>query len=314
MAALATSAFTLPKHLAAGIWKKASTGSTVAALSGSEPQQFGDTQLMTFTQRPKAQFVGEGSQKAASTVGFGTKTITPKKVQVTLRFNEEVQYADEDYQLGVLTELSNSIGEALARALDLGVYHAINPLTGVALSGSPAKVLDTTNVVEVLDGTSGNANKGADMEVEAAAGLVIADGFIPNGIALDPSYAWTLATARYQDGRKKYPDLGFGTAISTFEGLNASVSSTVSAPEATIGGGAYATTNPNVKAILGDFAQIRWGVQRQIGVQKLTAGDPDGDGDLARLNQIALRGEVIYGWAIMDTDAFTVIKNAVDES
>jgi hypothetical protein len=314
MASLATSAFTLPKHLAAGIWSKASTGSTVAALSGSEPQQFGETQLMTFTQAPKAQYVGEGAQKSASSVGFGTKTITPKKVQVTLRFNEEVQWADEDYQLGVLTTLSTEIGKALARALDLGVYHAINPLNGVALSGSPAKVLDTTNVVEILDGTNANAPKGADIEVETAAGLVIADGFVPTGIALDPSYAWTLATARYTDGRKKYESLGFGTNISTFEGLNASVSSTVSAPEAAVVGGAYASSNPNVKAILGDFSQLRWGVQRNIGVEKITYGDPDGDGDLKRSNQIALRGEVVYGWAIMDTDAFAVIKNAVDES
>lgn len=311
---LATSAFSLPKHLAAGIWKKASTGSTIAALSGSEPQQFGETQIMTFTTSPKAQFVAEGGSKTGTDPGFSTKTVVPRKAQVTMRFNEEVQWADEDYQLGVLALLSEEIGNALARALDLGVYHAVNPLTGVALSGSPAKVLDTTNVVEILDGTGANAPAGADIEVETAAGLVIADGFVPNGIALDPSYAWTLATARYADGRKKYPDLGFGTAITTFEGLNASVSSTVSAPEATISGGAYASTNPTVKAILGDFSQLRWGVQRNIPVERIVYGDPDGLGDLKGKNQIALRGEVVFGWAIMDLDAFAVIKNATNES
>ena len=314
MASLASSSFSLPKHLASGIWSKASTGSTVAALSGSEPMLFGETQLMTFTTRPKAQFVAEGATKSGSDVAFGNKTVTPRKAQVTLRFNEEVQWADEDYQLGALQTLSDAIGEALSRALDLGIYHAINPLTGVALSGSPVKILDATNVVEILDGTSANAPKGADIEVETAAGLVIADGFIPNGIALDPSYAWTLATARYSDGRKKYPDLGFGTAISSFEGLNASVSSTVSAPEAAISGGAYASSNPTVKAILGDFSQIRWGVQRRIGVEKILYGNPDGIGDLKASNQIALRGEVVFGWAVMDLDAFSVIKNATDES
>lgn len=314
MASLATSAFSLPKHLASGIWSKASTGSVVAALSGSEPMLFGDTQIMTFTTAPKAQFVAEGATKAGSDVGFGTKTVTPRKAQVTLRFNEEVQWADEDYQLGVLAKLAEEIGKALSRALDLGLIHAINPLTGVALTGSPAKVLDTANVVEVLDGTGANLPAGADIEVETAAGLVIADGYVPNGVAFDPSYAWTLATARYTDGRKKYPDLGFGTAISNFEGLQASVSSTVSAPEATIGGGAYASANPNVKAVLGDFSQIRWGVQRRIGVEKILYGNPDGIGDLKAANQIALRGEVVFGWAIMDTDAFAVIKNATNES
>jgi hypothetical protein len=50
----------------------------------------------------------------------------------------------------------------------------------------------------------------------------------------------------------------------------------VSAPEATISGGAYATTNPNVKAIVGDFTAIRWGVQRQVPVEVIRFGDPDG--------------------------------------
>lgn len=310
MVSLTSSSLTLPKHLASGIWQKATTGSTVAALSGSEPMQFGETQLMTFTQQPKAQYVAEGGAKAGSDVAFSTKTVVPRKAQVTLRFNQEVQWADEDYQLGVLQTLSDATANALARALDLGVYHAINPLDGKALSGSPVKVLDTTNAVEILD----DAPKGADIEFETAAGLIIADGFVPNGVALDPSYAWTLATARYTDGRKKFPDLGLGTNITSFQGLNASVSSTVSAPEAAITGGAYAATNPNAKAILGDFSQIRWGVQRSIGVEKIEFGNPDGLGDLKSLNQIALRAEVVYGWAVMDLDAFAKIVNATDET
>lgn len=305
MASLATSAFTLPKHLASGIWSKAQTGSTVAVLSGQEPMLFGETQLMTFTQRPKAQFVAEGGTKAGSDVGFSSKTVVPRKAQVTLRYNEEVQWADEDYQLGALQTLADAIGEALSRSLDLGIYHAINPLTGVALSGSPAKVLDTGNVVELTTATLSTP----DTVLEAAAGLVIADGFTPNAIALDPSYAWTIATARYADGRKKYPDLGLGINVSSFEGLNASVSSTVSAPEAAVTGGAYASDNPNVKAIVGDFSQIRWGVQRNIGVEKILYGNPDGLGDLKAQNQIALRGEVVFGWAIMDTDAFAVVED-----
>lgn len=307
MASLATSSFSLPKHLASGIWSKVMTGSTVAALSGAEPMLFGETQLMTFTQQPKAQYVAEGAAKSGSDVAFGTKTVVPRKVQVTLRFNEEVQWADEDYQLGVLATLADSLSGALARALDLGIYHAINPLDGKALSGSPAKVLDTTNNVEL---TAETLEK-PDLVLEQAAGLVISDGFTPNAIALDPAYAWTIATARYEDGRKKFPDLGLGINVTNFEGLRASVSSTVSAPEATVTGGAYESSNPNVKAIVGDFTQIRWGVQRRIGVERILYGNPDGIGDLKANNQIALRAEVVYGWAIMDTDAFAVVKDAV---
>lgn len=294
MAVLATTDITLPTTIAAGLWRKAIGGSTVAALSGSEPQQFGNVTHMTFNTPPRAEYVGEGANKAASSVGFSTKVATPKKVQVTLRFNEEVRWADEDYQLGVLRECGDASGEALARALDLGVYHAINPISGAAISGLTENITDTTNTVEVATAP--------DTEVEAAAGLVIADGFVPNGIALDPKYAWTLATARYTDGRKKYPDLGFGTNISQFEGLSASVSSTVSGtPEA---------TDTTVRGIIGDFTQIRWGVQRRVPVTLIEYGDPDGQGDLKRKNQIALRTEVVYGWVIMDLDAFATLKDA----
>jgi HK97 family phage major capsid protein len=303
MATLASSALALPNNLASGLWSKVQTGSTVARLSGQEPMLFGTSQYMTFTGKPKGEVVAEAASKSQSQPTLSNKTSIPRKVQVTMRFNEEFQWADEAHQLGVLTTLRDAGSEALARALDLIVYHGINPLTGVALSGSPAKVLDTTNTVEV------NTAK-ADEDIESAVAAVLADGYTPNGIALDPTFAFKLATTRDSQNRKVYPDLGTGQNVSNFFGLNAAVSTTVSAPEATISGGAYATTNPNVKAILGDFSAIRWGVQKQVPVEVIRFGDPDGSGDLKRQNQIALRLEVVYGFAIMDTDALAVIKDA----
>jgi hypothetical protein len=295
MAVLGTNNITLPRNIAAGLWRKAEGGSTVASLSAAEPQQFGEVTYMVFTTPPRAEYVAEGAAKASSSVGFGTKIATPKKVQVTLRFNEEVQWADEDYQLGILQTCADASGDALARALDLGVYHAINPLTGAAIAGLTENVTDTTNTV--VAGTA------PDTEIEAAAGLVISDGYIPNGVAFDPRYAWTTATARYEDGRKKYPELGLGVDVTNFEGLRASTSSTVSAvPEA---------ADTRYRAIVGDFQQIRWGVQRTVPVQKIEFGDPDGQGDLKRNNQIALRTEVVYGWAIMDLNAFATVRAAV---
>jgi hypothetical protein len=299
MAVLATSGITLPKNIAAGMWSKAQTGSVVAALSGREPQQFGNTDVMTFNTPPRAEYVGEGANKASSSVAFGVKTITPKKVQVTLRFNEEVLWADEDYQIGVLQTMGDAGGVALARALDLGVIHRLNPLTGTASTVITAgtQLNATTNRVEAVSSST------SDTEVEAAAGLIIADGFRPNGVAFDPKYAWTLSTARYTDGRKKYPELGFGTEISTFEGLRASVSSTVSGtPEA---------TDTKVRAVLGQWDVLKWGVQRTVPLELIRYGDPDGQGDLKRNNQIALRMEIVYGWVVMDLDAFAVIEDAV---
>jgi HK97 family phage major capsid protein len=302
MAVLATSGLTLPKNIASGLFKKGQTGSAVAALSGAEPQQFGEVTHMTLTGRPRAELVGEGQDKSSTNTTFGTKVVTPHKFQVTQRFNQEVKWADEDYQLGVLETLATEGGEALARALDLGVFHGINPLAGTVAASIVAgdRIGTTTNAVELTTATLGTP----DIVIEQAAGLVIADGYIPNGIAFDPTYAWTVATARYADGRKKYPELGFGANVSSFEGLNAYSSTTVSGlPEA--------SANSGIKAIVGQWDLLRWGVQRRIPVELIEHGDPDGQGDLKRKNQIALRIEVVYGWGIMDLDGFALVTDKV---
>ena len=301
MAVLATTGITLPKNIASGLFSKALTGSAVAALSGAEPQQFGEVTHMTLTGAPRAEYVGEGANKAPTAATFGTKIVTPHKVQVTMRFNEEVQWADDEYQLGILTTLADQGGLALARALDLGVFHGINPLTGAAVASIVVgdRIATTTNSVELVTATLTTP----DTVIEAAAGLVIADGYVPNGIAFDPTYSWTVATARYADGRKKYPELGFGSNITSFEGLKAYSSSTVSAlPEA---------ADTKIKAIIGEWDLLRWGVQKRVPVELIKYGNPDGQGDLKGMNQIILRLEVVYGWAVMDLDGFATVMDAV---
>ena len=56
---------------------------------------------------------------------------------------------------------------------------------------------------------------------------------------------------------------------------------------------------------------IRWGVQRDLPLEVITYGDPDGQGDLKRKNQIALRVEIVYGWAVMDLDAFALVVDKI---
>lgn len=312
MAALATGSFSLPKHMVPGVWQKAQGQSVLARLSASDPQEFGEHQYMTLTAPPRGEVVGEAAQKAESTATFAPVTAIPRKVQVTQRFSQEVMWADESRQLGVLQTMRDLSGVALGRALDLIAIHGINPRTGAALSGSPTKITDTTNVVELTTGTLATP----DLAIEAAVGLVLADSLSPDGVALDNTYAFSLATQRDSQGRKLYPELGFGADATAFSGLNAAVSDTVrGGPEAvTPSTGAYASTNPNVKAIVGDFSAFRWGVQVNIPLELIEFGDPDGLGDLKRQNQIAIRSEVVYGIGIMSLDAFAQVKDGTENS
>ena len=66
-----------------------------------------------------------------------------------------------------------------------------------------------------------------------------------------------------------------------------------------------------MKAIIGQWDLLRWGVQKSIPVELIKFGDPDGQGDLKRKNQIALRLEVVYGWGVMDLDGFAVVVDKV---
>ncbi|WP_217640485.1 major capsid protein [Arthrobacter woluwensis] len=247
----------------------------------------------------------EGAQKGSTTGGFTSVKSTPKKAQVTLRFNQEVQWADEDYQLGILSELATAGSKALSRGLDLGLYHRINPLTGTVISSWSNYLNATTKRVEIT------ASSEADQDIRAAVGLLVNSptNWGVNGIALDPKMAWALANLQSKNadgspsGVQRYPNLGFGTNVTDFLGVPAATGNTVSGtPEA---------ADTKLRAIVGDFQNgIRWGVQRELPVELIRYGDPDGQGDLMRNNQIALRLEIVYGWYVF-TDRFAVVEDKV---
>lgn len=294
MPALITSDFQIPNNIAAGIFKKAQTGSAIALLSGARPQKFGQETNWVLTAAPKAEVVGEGSKKSPTPTTYAPKIVKPVKLQVTMRFSQEVQWADEDVQIGVLQDLSENAGIALGRALDIIGIHKLNPLTGTASSLLTEGIADSTQIATL-------ANDKYDVAVEAAAGIVIDAGYAPTGVAMDPALSFGLATMRDSTGRRLYPELGYGTAVSNFEGMSAAVSDTVSAKN-------EAAQATNILGVVGQFDAFRWGVQREVSAHLIEYGDPDGLGDLQRANQIALRAEVVYGVGIMDLKAFALIK------
>lgn len=292
--ALITSNFELPNDISAGIFKKAQSGSAIAQLSGATPQKFGKSQAWVLSAAPKAELVGEGAKKSETPATYATKTINPYKLQVTMRYSSEVQWADEDTQIGILQDLADNAGIALGRALDLVAIHKINPLTGTAASQVTEGLIDAAQLATLTGTEYENA-------IEAAASLVIGSGYNPAGLAMDPSLSFGIATQKDTDGRRLYPELGFGQAVTNFLGMKTAVSDTVSAKNE------IKTTN-NLIGIVGQFDAVRWGVQRSIGAHLIEFGDPDGLGDLQRANQIALRAEIVYGIGIMDMKAFALIK------
>lgn len=301
----------MPRNIAEGLITKVRDLSVLARLSSPEPMLYGEKDYIIFNDIPEAEFVEEGAAKASTTGSFTSVTAKPYKAQVTMRFNEEVQWADDDYQLGVFNALAGEAAKSLARGLDFGAIHRLNPLSGQVLSTWTNYIGGTS--LRVVQDTAD-----ADADFRAAVGLLL-NGTDPvniTGAAFDPKFAWALANLMAKDGsgetsQRRYPSLGFGTNITAFEGLPVAQGDTVSASR---------IADQGVRAIVGDFENgFRWGIQRELPVEIIRYGDPDGQGDLKRRNQIALRVEAVYGWyaflerfALIGTDSMPAAPAAAE--
>ena len=298
MAAIDTKAIQIPESVANGIWEKAQQESVLARLSGAEPQKFGKVNVMTLTGAPMAELVGEGAEKSPTPATYAPKTVTPYKLQVTVRVSNEVQWADEDAQIGIMDSIMSNCGISLGRALDLVGIHKLNPLAGTVASSVTDGIVDTKNAATL----SGTAYAEA---VEAAAGLIVSDGYVATGLAADPALSYGIATERDKNGARLFPEVGLGSALTSFEGIPTAVGTTVSASR-------EAKDPTNLLGVVGQFDAFRWGIQRDIAAHVVEFGDPDGLGDLQRLNQIAIRAEIVYGIGIMDLGAFAKVVKAAD--
>lgn len=309
MPPLNTSALELPGTSLGIVTDAALDAGLLAKLVPSKPTLFGPVKGATFSGTPRAQIVGESERKSGqdpfSLVPFSA---LPVKAQITIRTSDEFKWADEDYQLGILDDLvAPAIGAGMGRFVDLFTFHGINPLTGTVSPKATKYLSQATKVVEAAGAPTDELNQ--------AVGLIAATGTaMPNGIAFDAAYNYALATEVWPTGtalagQERYPSLGFG-AVENWRGLKAASSSTVS--------GRPELADTKIRAIVGDYTQVKWGYQRNIPLEMIEYGNPDNiietDGsprDLKGYNEVALRSEVVIYVAIGDLTKFSLVKDAV---
>lgn len=293
MAAIDTTKITLPKEVAQGIIAKSKESSVVQTLSPSTPMMFKDMSHILFTKEPEAEFVGEGKQKGGANAEFKPVAGKIHKAQVTVRMTDEVKWADEDSQLGIVDAIIDASARAVGRALDYGVIHAINPATGTAVKDMTALVSGASEVAATADAL-------ADLDSLVAA---CNEEYDVTGLALSKKWANSLRKLRVKNtGIRQFPEIPLNLQPGTVDGIPAATSSTVN--------GKLAASPTNILALLGDFGLVKWGIVRDLGLEIIETGDPDGLGDLKRLNQIAYRTEVVYSWAVLDPKGFAVLKSA----
>lgn len=294
MAALTTSNLVLPVDYARDVIGKIAQRSVIGTLCPNKPQLFADEGHVVFTKTPLAEYVGEGAEKSASEVAFDKVMKKIFKLQTTVRLSDEVKWADEDGKVAFLDAIIEAMGDSISQGVDYGLLHGWNPL-GQATSANLTSIALIPNANQVT--ASGDPQ--ADMD--ALPDTVLAN-YNVTGIALDRMYANTLRKERNADGAKLYPEINMTLDPGSVEGLTAVTSGNV--------GGAELMTTTAAHAIVGDWSKLQWGFVRNIAVKPIEYGDPDGQGDLQRYNQIAYRCELVFAALVLDPKAWAVLKPA----
>lgn len=303
-----------PKAVVGEIFAKAQEQALLPQLGAEQIEViYGETHIPVSTTEPQAGQVGvgtanedrEGYAKPLSGVGWGSRSFSPIKLAVIVTASEEFARSNPQNLFG---SIRGKLSSAIARAMDLAVFHRRNALTGALLLGADLQgLVDTTNVVNY---DPAGANAGNLVNDLLAAYDLIGEDYDPGRWVFDPRYRTKLAAAMRGvdlNGNLLQPgDVNLAAQESSVLGLPANFHK--AAPGRI---GAYTGPTPPVRAFLGDFSQLKYGFADQI---RFKVSDQatltDGSGNVVNLwqtNQVAVMCEVTFGWVIGDLDAFAKV-------
>lgn len=284
-----------PTELVPDIFSKVKGHSALAKLSKATPIAFSGNTEFVFTADGEASIVTESGAKPQSDANMTPVTITPLKFVYQHRVSDEFINCSEEKQLAYLKAFGENFAKKIARGLDIAAMHGVNPSTGSSVSALSTKNFDgvlTGGKVITYDASA------PDGCIDSAVAVIQATENDINGIILSPAMASALGAMKAQNGNALYPEYRFGQNPDAFQGLGSDVNSTVS------------FNSGNDRAIIGDFENaFKWGYASDITFKVIEYGDPDNSGhDLQGYNQVCLRAEAYIGWAILDADAFALVK------
>lgn len=285
-----------PPELVAEMFNAVHGHSALARLSAEKPIPFNGETVFTFSADGEASVVGEGANKPAGDASVTPKTIRPIKFVYQHRVSNEFIYNAES-RINYLRTFADGFSRKIARGLDIAAFHGINPADLADLTFKATNSFDglvTGNVV-----TYAAAN--VDSNIDAAIQQVHADGFDVTGVAMSPAAGAAMAAIKV-NGVVQYPEFRFGGSPENFYGMGLDINGTVAVT-------GTATGSDTDHVIVGDFENaFRWGYAKNIPLEVIEYGDPDGQGDLKRSNEVVLRAEAFIGWGILDANAFARVK------
>lgn len=289
-----------PPELVSEMFNAVKGHSTLARLCTAKPMPFAGVKEMVFAMDGEAEIVGEGAQKSPNDAGFNPVTIVPVKFVYQHRVTDEFKNMSEEAQLPYLQAFADGFAKKIARGLDIAGFHGINPISGAASTVVGTNHFDAV-VNQTATYTAGTSV--ADDILDTAIQTILGNEREVSGIAMSALFGQYMAAVKV-NGVVQYPEFRFGGKPEAFAGMGVDVNTTVNKKLS-------AATSRDL-AVVGDFANaFRWGYAKNVPLEIIEYGDPDGQGDLKRQNQIELRSEAYIGWGILDAASFCRIVDAV---
>lgn len=281
-----------PKELAAEMFSKVKGHSSLAKMSNQDAIPFTGKDYFTFSLDSDISIVAENAAKPAGDATVSAVTVKPIKVVYQSRVSNEFQYAAEERRLQYLREFADGFAKKLAAGIDKMALHGINPATGSAATDTIGNnyfdyVCASTAIT--YNGTTPDAN------LESAIAVLETNEYTPSGIILAPIMRSAIGGMATDLG-PKYPSFQFG-GTGDLGGIPVDSNITVGS-----------ASGSNDRALVGDFSAFKWGIAKDIPLEVIEYGNPDGGSyDLKQANQVLLRSEAWVGWGILDANAFCLV-------
>ena len=265
------------------VFSKVKGHSSIIKLAKQMPVAFSGNDIFIFSLDGEAAIVGEGAQKPAGEANVQPLTVNPVKIVYQHRVSDEFLRASEEKALAMLEAFTDGFSKKIGRALDIMAFHGVNPATLTASDKIGDNHLDTCTSVTYVNGQP---------EKALTDSISLIGDYDVTGYALSKTFATDLGNYK-ENGVSQYPEFKMGANPGKLVGTACDVNSTVS------------KGNTKALAYVGDFeGAFRWGYADQIPMEVIQFGDPDGQGDLKRTNEVVLRAEAWIGWGILDKEAF----------
>lgn len=287
-------------ELVTDLINKVTGKSSLARLSAQQAIPFNGEKVFTFTMDSEIDVVAESGKKTHGGVTLAPQTMVPIKVEYGARVSDEFMYASDEEKINILQAFNDGFAKKIARGIDLMAFHGVNPRQGTA-----SAVIGTNNfdskVTQTVEAPKGMAD--ANGAIESAVELLTGVEADVTGLAINPSFRSALAKQKDGLGNPMFPELKWGAAPDSINGLPVDVNKTVSDMSVV-----------NDRVIIGDFANsFKWGYAKEVPLEVIRYGDPDNSGlDLKGYNQVYIRAEVFLGWGILDATKFARVTEAAE--